>query len=109
MGKQIAEDGNAAVGSQGHQRQGEVIIAGIEGESITKFQQVLMNEAKIGTGFLKADDIINFGKFPAALHIDGHPGTGRNIIDDDPGAVWRMPAARNATVSPWACIYCNKG
>ena len=83
MGKQIAEDGNAAVGSQGHQRQGEVIIAGIEGESITKFQQVLMNEAKIGTGFLKADDIINFGKFPAALHIDGHPGTGRNIIEDD--------------------------
>ena len=83
MGKQIAEDGNAAVGSQGYQRQGEVIIAGIEGESITKFQQVLMNEAKIGTGFLKADDIINFGKFPAALHIDGHPGTGRNIIEDD--------------------------
>ena len=56
MGKQIAEDGNAAVGSQGHQRQGEVIIAGIDIHDTLTDSCQMCDLADIAAGFLDTYD-----------------------------------------------------
>ena len=85
LGHHVGKNGNDALAAHSHQRQSQVVLAGVHSQLVAAQGHGVDGGSHIAVGFLGSHNVGVLGKLQIGLRLNVAAGAGRHIIQDNGG------------------------